>query len=198
MRVAKLALAGVFGVLVGGWAFGQSGGTATSDEALKQASREAPKQLVIEIEVPAPVHDVWQAFATSEGLSTWLFPNATVDLRPGGDWLVHFPGGSTGGGTIVSFVPEKELVVNALAPDQFPHVRAERTRAVFSFEARGQATVVRLTQSGWKSGEEWTKAYEYLTAGNAQLMATLHKRFVDGPTDWKKLMAEGADNKEKQ
>jgi hypothetical protein len=46
--------------------------------------------------------------------------------------------------------------------------------------------VVRLTQSGWKSGDEWTKAYEYLVAGNAQLMASLHKRFVEGPTDWEK------------
>jgi len=153
-----------------------------------KAEPAAPQQFVIEIEVPAPVHEVWQAFTTSEGLSTWLFPNATVDLRPGGDWLVHFPGGSTGGGTIASFVPEKEMVLNALAPDKFPTVRAERTRAVFQFEARGNATIVRLTQSGWKSGEEWTSAYEYLVAGNAQLLATLHKRFVDGPTDWEKVL----------
>ena len=154
------------------------------------AGSPAPQQFVLAIEVPAPVHDVWQAFSTSEGLSTWLFPNATVDLRPGGDWLVHFPGGSTGGGTIVSFVPEKELVLNALAPDKFPHVRAERTRAVFQFEARGNATIVRLTQSGWKSGDEWTQAYEYLIAGNAQLLATLHKRFVNGPTDWEKVLGK--------
>lgn len=145
-----------------------------------------PQQFVIEIQIPAPVSEVWQAFATSEGLGTWLFPDATVDLRAGGDWLVHFPGGSSGGGTIVSFVPEKELVISALAPEKFPHVRAERTRAVFQFEPRGSATVVRLTQSGWKSGDEWTQAYEYLVAGNAQLMAALHRRFVNGPMDWNK------------
>jgi uncharacterized protein YndB with AHSA1/START domain len=162
-------------------------GAAQSGPAL----HEPPQKLVIEIEVPAPVHDVWQAFSTSEGLSTWLFPNATVDLKPGGDWLVHFPGGSTGGGTIESFVPEKEMVLAALAPDKFPHVRAERTRAVFQFEAHGNSTVVRLTQSGWKSGDEWTQAYEYLAAGNAQLLASLHKRFVQGPTDWQKVFGEG-------
>jgi uncharacterized protein YndB with AHSA1/START domain len=145
-----------------------------------------PQQFVIEVEVPAPVGEVWHAFATSEGLSTWLFPNATVDLKPGGDWIVRFPSGSTGGGMIVSFVPEKELVIAAMAPEKFPTVRAERTRAVFTFEPRGNATVVRLTQSGWKNGDEWTRAYEYLVAGNAQLMSTLHKRFVEGPTDWEK------------
>jgi len=149
---------------------------------------EPPHQLVIEVEIPAPVAEVWKAFSTSEGLSTWLFPNATVDLRSGGDWLVHFPGGSTGGGTIVSFVPEKEIVIAALAPDKFPQVRAARTHAVFQFEARGNSTVVRLTQTGWQRGEEWTRAYEYLAGGDAQLLASLHKRFVDGPVDWEKVM----------
>ena len=151
-----------------------------------------PQKLVIELEVPAPVSEVWRAFSTSEGLSTWLTPNAVVDLRPGGEWTAHFPGGSTGGGTIVSFVPEKEIVLAALAPDKFPHVRAERTRATFQFESRGSSTVVRLTQTGWKAGPEWTQAYEYLVAGNAQLMATLHHRFVTGPIDWSKVFGDSA------
>jgi uncharacterized protein YndB with AHSA1/START domain len=155
----------------------------------------AQKQLLIELEIPAPVSAVWEAFSTSDGLSTWLGPNATVDLRPGGDWLAHFPNGSTGGGTIVSFVPEKEIVLAALAPDQFPHVRAERTRAVFTFEARGNSTVVRLTQTGWKQGPEWDRAYEYLVAGNAELLSMLHRRFREGPIDWNKMFAVPAQSK---
>ena len=156
-----------------------------SPAAAPTPQQQVPQQLVIEVEVPARVGEVWHAFSTSEGLSTWLTSNAVVDLRPGGEWTAHFPGGSTGGGTILSFVPEKEMVIAALAPDQFPHVRAERTRATFQFQSRGDSTVVRLTQTGWKSGPEWTRAYEYLVAGNAELMSSLHKRFVDGPIDWK-------------
>ncbi len=159
---------------------------ASAAPANNTDSPDSGQKLVLELTIPAPRAEVWKAFATSEGLSTWLFPNATVDLRPGGDWLAHFPGGSTGGGTIVSFVPEKDLAVMALAPDKFPTVRAQRTRAEFQFESKGEnATVVRLIQTGWKDGEEWTKAYEYLAVGNAQLLATLHHRFVYGPTDWK-------------
>jgi uncharacterized protein YndB with AHSA1/START domain len=169
---------------------GSSAGFAGAQDAAALAT--PPQELVIQVEVPAALPVVWKAFTTSEGLTTWLTPEATVDLRPGGEWTAHFPGGSTGGGTIVSFVPEKELVISALAPDRFPHVRAERTRAVFQFEARGNSTIVRLSQSGWKSGAEWTSAYEYLVAGNAQLLATLHKRFVDGPMDWKKIFGDAA------
>ncbi|HEX4577412.1 MAG TPA: SRPBCC domain-containing protein, partial [Edaphobacter sp.] len=97
-------------------------------------STAAEQALVIEVMVPAPIGDVWKAFTTSEGLSTWLTPNAVVDLREGGEWTAKFPGGSTGGGTILSFVPEKELVLSALAPDKFPTVRATRTKARFQFE----------------------------------------------------------------
>jgi uncharacterized protein YndB with AHSA1/START domain len=146
----------------------------------------ADNVLMLEVTVPAPLPAVWQAFTTSEGLSTWLTPGAVVDLREGGEWTAHFPGGSTGGGTILSFAPEKELVLSALAPDRFPTVRAGRTKVRFQFEAKGDSTVVRLTQTGWKEGEEWMKAYEYLTVGNAQLLATLHHRFVSGPIDWTK------------
>jgi uncharacterized protein YndB with AHSA1/START domain len=146
----------------------------------------ADKALVLQITIPAPRAAVWHAFATSDGLSTWLTPGAVVDLRQGGEWTAHFPGGKTGGGTILSFVPEEEIVLSAMAPERFPTVRAERTRARFHFEAKGDSTVVQLVQTGWKSGEEWDKAYEYLVVGNAQLLATLHRRFVNGPIDWEK------------
>jgi uncharacterized protein YndB with AHSA1/START domain len=92
----------------------------------------------------------------------------------------------------VSFVPEKEIVINALAPNSFPHVRATRTRAVFTFTAEGSSTLVRLSQTGWQSGPEWDAAYEYLVTGNAQMLGMLHHRFVAGPTDWQKEMAEPA------
>jgi uncharacterized protein YndB with AHSA1/START domain len=155
-----------------------------SEKPLKVVGAE--KILLLEVTVPAPLHVVWEAFTTSAGLSTWLTPGAVVNLKEGGEWTAHFPGGSTGGGTILSFVPEKELVLSALAPDKFPTVRATRTKARFQFEAKGDSTVVRLTQTGWKEGEEWVKAYEYLTVGDAQLLATLHHRFVNGPIDWTK------------
>lgn len=161
-----------------------------------QSLAPPPKRLVIELEVPATLPAVWEAFSTGPGLSTWLGPNATVNLRPGGDWLVHFPNGSTGGGTILAFTPQKEIVLSALAPDRFPTVRAQRTRAVFQLEPRGNATVVRLIQTGWQQGAQWDHAYEYLVAGNAQLLSTLHRRFLEGPIDWDKAFAKPADKKE--
>ena len=160
--------------------------TAQAADKPAAAQSENQKELIIAVTIPASRADVWHAFATSEGLSTWLTPGAVVALRAGGEWTAHYPGGKTGGGTIISFVPEQEIVISAMAPEQFPTVRATRTRARFHFESRGEYTVVQLEQTGWQNGEEWDKAYEYLTAGDAQLLANLHRRFINGPFDWAK------------
>jgi len=160
---------------------------ALAQSPVKVVRQSAPeKALIFEVTVPAPRVEVWRAFSTSEGLSTWLTPGAVVDLRRGGEWTANFPGGKTGGGTILSFVPEQEMTLAALAPEQFPTVRATRTTARFQFLAKGDSTLVRLVQTGWKDGDEWDKAYDYLAHGNAQLLETLQRRFVSGPLDWAK------------
>lgn len=162
-------------------------GIAFAQSPVKVEKHLTPeKSLVFEVTIPAPQAAVWQAFATSGGLSTWLTPGAVVDLRNGGEWTAHFPGGSTGGGTILSFIPQREMTISAMAPEQFPTVRTERTIARFEFVAKGESTVVRLVQTGWKAGAEWDRAYDYLAQGNAQLIETLLRRFVSGPIDWTK------------
>ncbi|MGA8507030.1 MAG: hypothetical protein WB762_15615 [Candidatus Sulfotelmatobacter sp.] len=37
------------------------------------AAKSTPA-LMIELSIPAPLHEVWEAFTTKEGLSTWLTP----------------------------------------------------------------------------------------------------------------------------
>jgi len=86
----------------------------THVQVTKQAHPE--KALVFEVEIPASLNDIWTAFTTSDGLSTWLTPGAVVELRKGGEWTAHFPGGATGGGTIIDFTPKTKLVMSAKAP----------------------------------------------------------------------------------
>ena len=154
-------------------------------QVTKQAQPE--KALLFETVVPASMDDVWTAFTTNAGLSTWLTPGAVVELRKGGEWTAHFPDGATGGGTIIDATPKRKLVMSAKAPPMFPHVSAERTTATWIFEPVSEkVTRVSLRQTGWKQGEEWDKAYDYLAVGNAQLLDTLRRRFESGPMDWDK------------
>jgi uncharacterized protein YndB with AHSA1/START domain len=145
---------------------------------------EPAKALRFEVVVPAKPAEVWSAFSTAEGLSTWLWKDCTVDLKPGGGWIVHYPGGATGGGTIESFEAGKQIVIHAMAPEKFPDVRRVGTTALFAFEPEGEGTKVTLIQTGWKEGKEWDDAYEYLAQGNAQLLGQLWQRFTRGPLKW--------------
>jgi uncharacterized protein YndB with AHSA1/START domain len=159
-----------------------------AEDAVKVTKIDAPeKALRFEVSVPAKLDDVWRAFTTKEGAQEWLWPDVTVELKEGGDWVVHFPGGKTGGGTIVSFEPMQSITMRAMAPEQFPEVRRERTTAVFRFEATDSGTIVTLLQTGWKEGKEWDDAYAYLAKGNAQLLNQLLYRFKNGPIDWSRL-----------
>jgi uncharacterized protein YndB with AHSA1/START domain len=161
---------------------------AAADNAVKVTKTDDPeKALRFEVTVPAKLDDVWRAFASKEGAQEWLWQDVTVDLREGGDWIVNYPGGKTGGGTIVSFEPNQSMTLRAMAPEQFPEVRRERTLAVFRFEAVESGTKVTLLQTGWKKGKEWDDAYEYLANGNAQLLNQLLFRFRNGPIDWSRL-----------
>jgi uncharacterized protein YndB with AHSA1/START domain len=145
---------------------------------------EPEKALRLEVLVAAKPADVWQAFTTSAGLDTWLWRDCTVDLRAGGGWIVHYPGGKTGGGTIVSFRDGRQLVLHAMAPERFPEVRSVGTTAVFDFAPAADGTRITLTQTGWKQGKEWDDAYEYLASGNAQLLDQFYVRFARGPIQW--------------
>ena len=157
-------------------------------EAVTVTKINAPeKALRFEVAVAASLDAVWTAFTTQEGLATWLWRDVRVDLRSGGDWIVLYPGGKTGGGTILSFAPKRQITIAAMAPEQFPEVREQRTTVVFEFEALTPTTTkVTLVQTGWKQGREWDEAYEYLSAGDATLLRQLHQRFLSGPLNWPK------------
>jgi uncharacterized protein YndB with AHSA1/START domain len=158
---------------------------ADQNSAVTVTKLDSPeKALKLQVVVPAKIEEVWNAFTTRAGLITWLWSDVTVELRIGGEWTVHYPGGATGGGTITSFTPQRQLVMRAMAPERFPTVRSERTTAIFDFETVGAETRVTLTQTGWKQGKEWDDAYDYLAKGNAQLLEQLRFRFVKGPINW--------------
>jgi len=138
--------------------------------------------------VPAPVADVWTAFTTSEGLATWLWKDVLVDLRKGGEWTVRFPGGSTGGGSIVDFKPQRSITMRALCPDRFPTVRRERTTAVFAFEPAGDTTRVTLTQTDGRPARSGT------TPMNTWPAATPNCSNSSGPAS-PRVLPNGTSNK---
>lgn len=167
--------------------------------AVVVALRDGPERaLAWEVAIPAPVDDVWRAWTVSEELITWAAPGGGyVEPREGGRWEAWFcaecPPGQRGSDVnrILEIVPGERLVIEAGVPRQFPKVREEKTRFELTLRPVGEHhTLLRGIQTGWKDGEEWDLAFDYLADANATWLGWLHRRFTRGPIDWDAMRGE--------
>ena len=147
-------------------------------------SRRIEKEAVID----AAVKDVWDAFTTTEGATTFFAPEANIELALNGPYELYFmgdnPEGTRGseGCKVLSFLPEEMLSFTWNAPPQYPEVREQRTFVVIKFEEQGkEKTIVEITHLGWKEGEQWDEVYNYFMNAWDIVLGNLKKRFESGP-----------------
>ena|GEM_PF-41468 len=158
------------------------------------APPERPKQrraIRKQVDVAAPLSEVWEAWTTSEGAQTFFAPGARIELRRGGPYELFFdpgaPEGSRGseGCAVISMEKERRLSFTWNAPPSLPSVRGHHTRVDVRFEEAEAATRVSLTHVGWKEGEGWDEYYEYFTRAWDVVLERLQRRFTTGPIDWR-------------
>jgi len=140
-----------------------------------------------EVTVKAPIDAVWNAWTTSEGITSFFAPQAFIDLRIGGAFEIYFmldaPRGFQGseGCRILSYLPNKMLSFSWNCPPEFERVRksGEYNWVVLEFTELPDGKVsVTLTHLGWKEGdEEWEKIYHYFDAAWGSVMESLGEHF---------------------
>jgi len=166
------------------------------------AARAPDHDRVIDVErvIDAPVADVWKAWTTSEGLESFMAPQARVELRVGGAFEPSFdPAASKGlrgaeGCRVLSYLPEKMLSFSWNAPPQFPDVRRKRTHVVLTFEPAGdERTRLALRHLGWPAaagenatdlGRAWDQVFAYFSSAWPAVLDACARRFEDGPRDF--------------
>jgi uncharacterized protein YndB with AHSA1/START domain len=150
------------------------------------------KALQLSMDIPAPPHAVFEAFATSEGFRSWAVAVARIDLRTGGEIESSYdPKAKIGDpdnikNQIVTFIPDHLLVIrNIQAPTGFAgQGEFQKTVTVVEFNPiAGGATRVRLTNTGYGASPEAQTVYGHFEWGNAYTLAELKKRFETGPVD---------------
>ena len=154
------------------------------------------RAIQLSIDVAAPPHEVFAAFATSAGFSSWAAPVAQVDLRIGGfieaSYDSHARIGDPGNirNEIVGYLPDRLLVIrNVQAPPGFADPELfRRTATVIEFAPRDAShTRVTLTNAGYGQGERWDTLYRHFEWGDAFTLAELKARFDKGPVNWTAL-----------
>lgn len=144
------------------------------------------KALQLSMDVPATPHQVFEAFATTDGFKSWAVAVAKVDLRTGGDIEASYdpkarigdPGNIKN--QIVTFIPDHLLVIrNVQAPDGFPgKAEFQKTVTVIELTPIEGGTRVRLTNTGYGDSEAAKVVYGHFEWGNAYTLAELRKKFA--------------------
>lgn len=146
----------------------------------------------LEVEVAAPIAEVWQAWTTRDGVRTFFAPDALIEMRPNGPYEIYFgphePVGKRGGegNQVLAIDPPRMLAVSWNAPPSLPTVRDQRTHVTIRLTAlSADRTRVVLHHTGWSDGGEWDQAFGYFERAWGQyVLPALVKRFESGPRVW--------------
>ena len=150
------------------------------------------KAIRFEVEVAASARDVWKAWTTPEGITSFFAPACEVEARVGGPYELYFmldaePGTRGSEGAVILALQEDVMLSFTWnAPPHLPEVRAQQTHVVLRLsEAAPGRTSVHLTHDGWGEGGQWDEAFDYFVrAWGALVVPRLVHRFEVGPIDW--------------
>lgn len=160
-------------------------------------AQAAERALDKEVTVPAGVDAVWQAWTTTEGVTSFFAPGAEIEPRVGGAFRVFFdPQGEPGQKgaddmRILAIQPKKMLSFDWNAPPSLPQARQQRTFVIVRLHpVDAKSTRVTLHHVGWGEGGEWDQAYAYFDRAWGNVLTGLKDRFEKGPKDWAPWLAQ--------
>lgn len=150
------------------------------------------RRLRFEVEILAPLQEVWEAWTTQPGVVSFFAPAGKVELWPGGAYEMYFdlnaPQGDQGGeGLVVLAVqPPHMLSFTWNAPPSLPEVRSQHTHVTIRLDALSpNSTRLYFCEDGFGHGGQWDDRFEYFRrAWGEVVLPRLVYRFERGPVDW--------------
>ena len=158
---------------------------------LAAPTHAAERSIDKEIVVTATPEQVWSAWTTREGITSFFAPDANIEARVGGPFEIYInpfaePGmRGADGMRFMALQRPTMLSFDWNAPPSLPEVRAQRTFVVVRIQplSEGQ-TRVTLHHTGWGEGGQWDKAHAYFDRAWGNVLNNLKKRFESGAIDW--------------
>ena len=167
---------------------------------LAAAPADEERAILKQVEVDAGVAEVWAAWTTPEGITTFFAPACNVELRVGGPYeIFFFPDNEPGyrGAEnlhVLDFREGEMLSFEWNAPPQWPEVRAQPTRVTITLETTGDGrTLLTLVHDRWREGDDWEEAFDYFQEAWDRILGRLQHRFAVGPIDWEEYHSSQRD-----
>jgi uncharacterized protein YndB with AHSA1/START domain/uncharacterized protein YciI len=140
--------------------------------------------LSCDIVVAAPLERVWHAWTTEEGVTAFFAPAAKIQPWIGGSYELYFdlaaePGlQGSDGCKILAMQPMSFLSFTWKASAQFNELRRQHTT---------DSTALRLSHTGWGTGEHWAELYRYSELLGAEVLQDFDRSITHGPKQWPKI-----------
>jgi len=139
--------------------------------------------VVSEIEVAAPMDEVWDTLTSAEKMRLWMAPLVEVVWRVGGTMRTNYDKEAGLGGkgtithTILTYEPGVMYAARYDAPDAPPAaVLGQQLVHITTLEPIDAThTRIRVTGTGYGDGPEWAKTRAFFEAGNAYELDMIKK-----------------------
>ena len=134
------------------------------------------KVLRLEVILPVDKNDVWQLFATDEGLQKWIAPLVHIELKNGGYILSNYDktkslsDSSSIKLNIINYLEKELITLKVNLNNHFSKSvqnEDENLQEIIQFESVGpKMTKITSSMIGWGQGEDWFKTYNFFEMGN--------------------------------
>ena len=140
--------------------------------------------------VEAPLEEVWNLFATSEGYKALGPALAEVDLRIGGTIRSRYSSDGVLGdaetieNTILAYEPPRMMALRiAKTPQSFPFKNAWKSTwtVITLVPVESGKTLVRAASLGYGSDEESVAMRRFFEAGNQTVIESVQRHFAGAP-----------------
>jgi len=143
------------------------------------------KPLVVEQEYyyEASPQKVFAALTKPKKLVRWFLNDAKIKPKEGSGYTFTWEGGTSHTGKVKKVVPDRTLILTW--PDRIKGKLYE-TEVTFALRRKGDGTILKVTHTGFKEGDDWVSLYGAIESGWAYFLMNL-----------KSLLSEGVDLRSK-
>jgi uncharacterized protein YndB with AHSA1/START domain len=152
------------------------------------------RTIQLSVHVKATQAEVFAAVATSAGWRSWAVPVAIGEPQVGGVMETSYDAKARVGDVaniqqeFLALLPNRLVVFHTKrAPPGFPEAELfYRTHTIVEIGPEGSGARVTLSHTGFAPGPGYDTLHKFFSAGDAETMDQLRKRFESGPVDWSK------------
>jgi uncharacterized protein YndB with AHSA1/START domain len=150
-------------------------------------NQSGEKVLRIEMTLPVDNKTAWELFTKDDRLKQWIAPVAHIELKAGGYILTNYNSNKDLSDSssirlpIIGFLDNELIVLKVILNDNFPaSVRDsdENLQEIIQFKKLGnKSTRIISSMTGWKTGADWDKTYDFFVKGNEWTYRELLKNY---------------------